>query len=949
MTTRYIYDIPNTDPMGWLDIRFKRVSSSLVGLYDASSVLKSLTCQGLTLGNSSVLSHTDGYNYLRGDVTSFQDAGGTTRSAIYPTVGRQTWTFGTSYAQIDAGAAGINTHASLALVTALGSVNLFNWHSDGKTYLDATGEFDIRVAGNTKFRINAAGRTQINGASDSGHPISVQGAGLFQSPTYSTQSVLIQPDSSSIILYGALGNTTLFNYSGDGRTYLDSSGFVLRSNGVEAVTGVGSGRVMIGTPGADPGARFTVGGNSSFQGNVDITGTLSAAVFEPSYLRIPGTSAVTGTYILATVGDNSIGFTGANDANSKHLIEHKACAYQVNGGGIVNYTGVRYGMVKEGTWNLGGGGTQIGAAFVVETSSGGSLSSLPTMTERFRVASDGYTAVNGKFKASSAGFGVDPIAGYAIATGGGHVLISGGFLNVAGDGYYLGNVDIRGTDYTTRVFLNGNTGAITAAGLVTADRMTISGSTDGTSARLYLTNTSTGGNGALISFSSNAGTKAGLLGLDGTGNLVIQSDNAVGAGMYFDHGGGGVLFRTKSTYTNWFRMNGDTATTYLYGGAAFNFYNNAGGARPTVNAGPLIANECGHIRSVSTTYGYISQFKLNESYASTEYYNSYAGDATYAGWKWQNGTSPVTNRMSLRGNGDLEVHTGTSGLGVTAKVPGSNGAIAILSGPWNATGYVQWLDPSGASQGHMGLDAGNNITLWNSKGGALLLVNNTSGGGSYATPKYSDIEFSTSQSSYYSGRLRTYTMSSDYGHSVMELAAYSNIATPTLTTLVYLTGESGGQVVLGGTTIVGGGYKAAVNGNLYVSDSVHANNEFRLNGGATYSRVAQMDGAGGFGGGYNFNVTSGGSRDSTGTVAGYIYTGSTCRFYAENSGASGVISPKFQIATAETTVYNMLVLTTSTPASASATGTAGSLAWDGSYIYVCTATNTWKRVAISTW
>lgn len=37
------------------------------------------------------------------------------------------------------------------------------------------------------------------------------------------------------------------------------------------------------------------------------------------------------------------------------------------------------------------------------------------------------------------------------------------------------------------------------------------------------------------------------------------------------------------------------------------------------------------------------------------------------------------------------------------------------------------------------------------------------------------------------------------------------------------------------------------------------------------------------------------------------------------------------------------------PASASATGTAGDIAWDADYIYICTATDTWKRVAISTW
>jgi len=38
-----------------------------------------------------------------------------------------------------------------------------------------------------------------------------------------------------------------------------------------------------------------------------------------------------------------------------------------------------------------------------------------------------------------------------------------------------------------------------------------------------------------------------------------------------------------------------------------------------------------------------------------------------------------------------------------------------------------------------------------------------------------------------------------------------------------------------------------------------------------------------------------------------------------------------------------------TPASASATGTTGTMVWDADYVYVCTATNTWKRAAIATW
>ena len=43
------------------------------------------------------------------------------------------------------------------------------------------------------------------------------------------------------------------------------------------------------------------------------------------------------------------------------------------------------------------------------------------------------------------------------------------------------------------------------------------------------------------------------------------------------------------------------------------------------------------------------------------------------------------------------------------------------------------------------------------------------------------------------------------------------------------------------------------------------------------------------------------------------------------------------------------IRTAQTPASATATGTQGMITWDADYIYVCIATDTWKRTAISTW
>lgn len=43
------------------------------------------------------------------------------------------------------------------------------------------------------------------------------------------------------------------------------------------------------------------------------------------------------------------------------------------------------------------------------------------------------------------------------------------------------------------------------------------------------------------------------------------------------------------------------------------------------------------------------------------------------------------------------------------------------------------------------------------------------------------------------------------------------------------------------------------------------------------------------------------------------------------------------------------VVTVPVPASATAVGAVGDIAADASYLYICTAVNTWKRVAISTW
>jgi hypothetical protein len=60
---------------------------------------------------------------------------------------------------------------------------------------------------------------------------------------------------------------------------------------------------------------------------------------------------------------------------------------------------------------------------------------------------------------------------------------------------------------------------------------------------------------------------------------------------------------------------------------------------------------------------------------------------------------------------------------------------------------------------------------------------------------------------------------------------------------------------------------------------------------------------------------------------------------------AGIISATRISTTGNVSVGNILSVLPQTKA-ANATGTAGQICWDSDYIYVCTATDTWKRAQI---
>ena len=60
----------------------------------------------------------------------------------------------------------------------------------------------------------------------------------------------------------------------------------------------------------------------------------------------------------------------------------------------------------------------------------------------------------------------------------------------------------------------------------------------------------------------------------------------------------------------------------------------------------------------------------------------------------------------------------------------------------------------------------------------------------------------------------------------------------------------------------------------------------------------------------------------------------------------GSVNPSARVTIASD---KMRLTTAKTPASATDTGNTGDICWDSNYVYVCVASNTWKRAALSTW
>ena len=145
--------------------------------------------------------------------------------------------------------------------------------------------------------------------------------------------------------------------------------------------------------------------------------------------------------------------------------------------------------------------------------------------------------------------------------------------------------------------------------------------------------------------------------------------------------------------------------------------------------------------------------------------------------------------------------------------------------------------------------------------------------------------------------------------------------------------NAGALVVAGGGSFGNNGSASYFGGSVQIATAIisQSGNHAYITGPTTAGAFLTLQ-SGNATGGISF-------RDSAvNNVAQYYQDTDAWSFYKPTTFAGAV--------TIAGTVVNTL---SATPASASAAGTVGTISWDANYIYICTATNTWKRVAIATW
>lgn len=291
----------------------------------------------------------------------------------------------------------------------------------------------------------------------------------------------------------------------------------------------------------------------------------------------------------------------------------------------------------------------------------------------------------------------------------------------------------------------------------------------------------------------------------------------------------------------------------------------------------------------------------------------------------------------------LGVTTGTINIGTAAN---STGTKTINIGSGTATGGITNVNLGSATASSSAITVNGTTylkgttfirSLENDSGNvsSIALFNNMASG-----------NVSLASGTSFTGQLNLATGSTN-SNKTINIGTGSTAGTTTIT--LGSTSGAANSIVLNGPVTVSGSINAGVitgtsfgpSGNStagYLFDSTTIGLTYwgryittgtvEIANGTSFSGTLNIGSGGTSSGTKSINIGSGGQAGSTTNVVIGTGTGATSNTYLQGK---------------------VIMATPTVPGSATATGIAGQMAWDANYIYVCTATNTWKRSAISTW
>lgn len=449
------------------------------------------------------------------------------------------------------------------------------------------------------------------------------------------------------------------------------------------------------------------------------------------------------------------------------------------------------------------------------------------------------------------------------------------------------------------------------------------------------------------------------------GKVLISYPSSSQARVSF----GGAHFDANSSYASYIRGYSSSATT-----AGLDFYTTYGSSvlalslseqgNATFGGNLTVSGNVAMAKTKSVTFSGISVLTADDGIAlpngtkdNVVTFGTYVDGSTNGGYRWR--TSTGTNLATLTNVGDFALSGNLTVSGGT--ITGGTSGLSLASG---GTNQNITLTPSGT---------GTNVL---NKGLSVLnTIGQFSGTGAPASGAGVEV-----------GML---------GTTQGLIFAYNRTTSAALPLSLQ---HAGGNLLIGTTT--DGGQRLQVAGSASITGTVSIGTQLNFDTGnaagirtialgSTYNSgrwdilngstaIGSISAAGGFASNVGFRAPVG----SGPTTADYGWANSS-GFYSPSANVVSLTANNSRVASWSTTAMTLdyttassstttgaLVVsggvgvagvvntgdvivtqggTASTPANAFATGTAGTIRWDASYIYVCTAANTWKRVAIAAW